>query len=339
MGDAGSQLLGFAVGVLSLRATQGGNGDIGIATPILLLALPILDTLSVMIQRISEGRSPFSADKNHIHHKLLAFGFDHHEAVMVIYTVQAGLFLLAYWLRFESDLTILGAIAVFFVGSITLLQVATRREWRFRSAHASRRESALTRLVTVLRQPHHLPRWSYLAISAGVGSYAALVVFQNLHVSGDVRWLLTGMLAIVLAWLAWLRTQPLSTVEKAVLYITATILVYLDHTRNDAGSLLNEAVWASVLLMAAGTLLRMRLASDRRFALSPLDLIVLFVALVVPSLPNSLGLPDGGALGIAKLVVLFYAIEALLNRAESHVLWVRVAASMLLTGLVARVTL
>jgi UDP-GlcNAc:undecaprenyl-phosphate GlcNAc-1-phosphate transferase len=339
MGDAGSQLLGFAVGVLSVRAIQGGNGDIGIGTPILLLALPILDTLSVMIQRISEGRSPFSADKNHIHHKLLAFGFDHHEAVMVIYTIQAGLFLLAYWLRFESDVTILGAIAIFFLGSITSLQLAARRGWRFRTAQAARRESWLTRFFTVLRQPRHLPRWSFLAVSVGVGAYAVLVAVQNLHVSGDVRLLLMGMLAIVLGWLALLRTKPLSTVEKGALYVTATVIVYLDHTRNSADPVLNKAVWASILLMAAGTLLRMRLASDRRFALSPLDLIVLFVALVVPSLPNSLGLPDGGALGIAKLVVLYYAVEALVNRPEPHVLWVRVAASVLLAGLVARVML
>ena len=127
MGDAGSQLLGFAVGVLSLRATQSGTSALSAAIPILLLALPILDTLSVMVQRVSEGRSPFSADKNHIHHKLLALGFDHHEAVMVIYAIQADLFLLAYWLRYESDLTILGAVTVFFVGSITILQTAARR--------------------------------------------------------------------------------------------------------------------------------------------------------------------------------------------------------------------
>src|SRR5882762_5808399 len=49
MGDTGSQLLGFAVGVLSLRATQTGDSAISAATPILLLALPILDTLSVMV--------------------------------------------------------------------------------------------------------------------------------------------------------------------------------------------------------------------------------------------------------------------------------------------------
>ena len=96
MGDAGSQLLAFAIGVLGIRATQSATSEISTAIPILLLALPILDTLSAMGQRIGEGRSPFSADKNHIHRKLLSVGFDHHEAVMVIYAIQPALFATAY---------------------------------------------------------------------------------------------------------------------------------------------------------------------------------------------------------------------------------------------------
>jgi hypothetical protein len=67
-----------------------------------------------------------------------------------------------------------------------------------------------------------------------------------------------------------------------------------------------------------------------------LDLIVLFVALVVPSLPGSFGLPDGGALGIAKLVILFYAIEVLVSRVEMQVVWLRIAATILLSGLIVR---
>src|ERR1700692_2043306 len=147
MGDAGSQVLGFAVGVLSLRATQSGDSAVSAATPILLLAIPILDTLSVMVQRVSEGRSPFSPDKNHIHHKLLAFGFDHHEAVMVIYAIQADLFLMAYWMRYESDLLILGVGAVFFVAAIALMQGAAQRSWRFRDTNGTRGESPLSLLV------------------------------------------------------------------------------------------------------------------------------------------------------------------------------------------------
>jgi UDP-GlcNAc:undecaprenyl-phosphate GlcNAc-1-phosphate transferase len=336
MGDAGSQLLGFAVGVLSLRATQSGTGVLSAATPILLLALPILDTLSVMVQRISEGRSPFSADKNHIHHKLLALGFDHHEAVMVIYAIQADLFLLAYWMRYESDLAILGVVTLFFIASIGLLQVATRRHWRFRAAQGARSGSPLTRIIKVLTEPRYLPRWSYLGVALALGVYAALVVAETVSLTTDVRLLLIGLLAVTVVWLTILRIRPLSLVEKAALYVTAAVLAYLDtvivHDRV-AFSILD---WGAILTIAVGTLLRLRLSEDRRFELTPLDLIVLFVALVVPSLPNSFALPHGGALGIAKLVILFYAVEVLVSRMEMRAVWLRLGVATVLAGLIVK---
>ena len=336
MGDAGSQLLGFAVGVLSLRATQSGTTAVSAATPILLLALPILDTLSVMVQRISEGRSPFSADKNHIHHKLLSFGFDHHEAVMVIYAIQADLFLLAYWMRYESDLAILGVVTLFFVTAIWVLQIAARHRWRFRAPKDARRHSPLTRFVTALLEPQYLPRWSYLAVAIALGVYAALVMVETARLSSDVRWLLIALLAVTIVWLTILRIRPLSMVEKGALYVTAAILVYLDTVILHDQPVFSIANWGAILTAAAGTMLRLRLSKDRRFELTPLDLIVLFVALVVPSLPGSMGLPHGGALGIAKLVILFYAVEVLVSRVEMQVVWLRIGVATVLAGLIAR---
>jgi UDP-GlcNAc:undecaprenyl-phosphate GlcNAc-1-phosphate transferase len=336
MGDAGSQLLGFAVGVLSLRATQSGNSAVSAATPILLLALPILDTLSVMVQRLSEGRSPFSADKNHIHHKLLSFGFDHHEAVMVIYAIQADLFLIAYWMRYESDLAILGVVTVFFFCSILLLQIATRRRWRFRTSKNSRSNSPLTRFVTALLEPQYLPRWSYLAVAIALGVYAVLVMAETARLASDVKWLLMALLAVTIIWLTILRIRPLSMVEKGALYITAAVLVYLDTVILHDQLVFSIVNWGAILTAAAGTMLRLRLSQDRRFELTPLDLIVLFVALVVPSLPGSLGLPHGGALGIAKLVILFYAVEVLVSRMEMQVVWLRIGVAAVLAGLIVR---
>lgn len=336
MGDAGSQLLGFAVGVLSLRATQSGSSAVSTATPILLLALPILDTLTVMVQRMSEKRSPFTADRNHIHHKLLSLGFDHHEAVMVIYAVQADLFLLAYWMRYESDFAILGLLSIFFVGSIILLQTAARRRWRFRAPKQARSESPLTRTIKRLRQPQCLPRWSYLAVAIALGLYATLVTAETATLTSDVKLLLMALLAVTVAWFTILRIRPLSIVEKAALYITAAVLVYLDTAivhNQPAMSIVN---WAAILTAAAATLLRLRLSKDGRFKLTPLDLIVLFVALVVPSLPGSTGLPHGGAVGIAKLVILFYAVEVLVSRTEVQVLWLRIGIASILTGLIIR---
>jgi UDP-GlcNAc:undecaprenyl-phosphate GlcNAc-1-phosphate transferase len=336
MGDAGSQLLGFAVGVLSLRATQSGTSALSAATPILLLALPILDTLSVMVQRVTEGRSPFSADKNHIHHKLLALGFDHHEAVMVIYAIQADLFLFAYWLRYESDLTILGAVSIFFVVSIAVLQTAARRGWRFRDPHAGQQDSPLARFVATMREPQFLPRWSYFAVALAVGVYALLILAETAKLSGDVQLLLLALCAVTCVLLAILRAKPLNIIEKAALYTTAAVLVYLDAVVLPEQRMFAALGWTAIGVAAAGTVVRLRLSPDRRFVLTPLDLIILFVALVVPSLPGSFALPDGGAAGIAKLVTLFYAIEVLVSRVELGVVWLRISVAAVLIGLVLR---
>jgi len=333
MGDAGSQLLGFTIGVLSIVATQSLSSQVSAALPVLLLALPILDTLSVMVQRIGEGRSPFSPDKNHIHHKLLAMGFDHHEAVMVIYTVQGLLFITAYFMRFESDLLIMGVVSAFFAISITLLQIAARTGWRLRREGQSVRTAPVPRIIDVVYRSDFLPRISYLAIAAALGTYAALIVLETAALSSDMRLLIIALLAVIVGFLLIVRVKPLSVVEKAALYVTATVLVYLDAAVLPWDRRLAALSWVAVSVAALATAIRLRLFNDRRFQLTPLDLIVLFMALVVPNLPGSLRLPHGGALAIAKLLVIFYAIEMLVTRSEGKAVWVRIATASVLGAL------
>jgi UDP-GlcNAc:undecaprenyl-phosphate/decaprenyl-phosphate GlcNAc-1-phosphate transferase len=335
MGDAGSQLLGFTIGVLSIRATQSTSSQFSAALPVLLLAIPILDTLSVMAQRLGEGRSPFSADKNHIHHKLLALGFGHHEAVMVIYVMQAALFVAAYFLRFESDLTILAFVSTFFVLSITVLQLATRAGWRLHGAGGPAAESALSRILAGLQQPKRLPWYSYVAIVAALALYAAIIVLDTGTFSSDVRFLIIALFTATLGLFGILRGGPLIVAEKAALYVTATVLVYLD-TALPAERLTSILTWIAISIAAAATAVRLRLHNDRRFQVTPLDLIVLFMALIVPSLPGTLNLPHGGVLAIAKLVILFYAIEVLVSRSEGRAVWVRIGIVSVLAGLAVR---
>jgi UDP-GlcNAc:undecaprenyl-phosphate GlcNAc-1-phosphate transferase len=336
MGDAGSQLLGFATGVLSVSVTQNAASQVSAALPVLLLAVPILDTLSVMVQRIGENRSPFSPDKNHIHHKLLAMGFDHHEAVMVIYAVQGGLFLLAYFLRFESDLVIIGVVSAFFAVSITLLQLAARTGWQLRNEEQRVREAPLPRFVDAVHRSKILPRFSYVTIAAALSAYAFLIVVETAALSKDMRVLIMALLAIIVAFWVIMRVKPLSIVEKAALYVTATVLVYLDAMVLPWDRRMSVLCWIAVALAAVATAILLRTFNDRRFQLTPLDLIVLFMALVVPSLPGTFGLPQGGALAIAKLIVIFYAIEMLVSRADGRAVWVRIASASVLAGLTLR---
>jgi UDP-GlcNAc:undecaprenyl-phosphate GlcNAc-1-phosphate transferase len=346
MGDAGSQLLGFTVGVLSVRATQSAAAEFSAALPVLLLALPIVDTLSVMVQRIAEGRSPFSADKNHIHHKLLALGFDHHEAVMVIYAVQGMLFLIAYFLRFESDLLILCVVSGFFLVSIGTLQVAQRTRWRLRDRRKSPRgppapQSATATVTTTTtasapERPARLARLAYAAIAAGVAIYALLIVVESAALSMDMRALSIALFAVIAGYLAVLRRAPLSIVEKGAIYVIATMLVYLDALVLRHSPIPFAIGWTAVSIAALATAVRLRLHNDRGFRLTPLDLIVLFMALVVPSLRDAFSLPQGGALGIAKLVILFYALEMLMSQSERRAHWFRIAAACVLAGLAIR---
>ncbi len=84
MGDGGSHLLGFLLATISI--ISGGK----IATAVLALGLPILDMLWSVIRRMKEGKSPFAADKLHLHHLLLSAGLSQRTVVIIFYAVTIG---------------------------------------------------------------------------------------------------------------------------------------------------------------------------------------------------------------------------------------------------------
>ncbi len=138
MGDTGSQYIGFMAAFLSILLTQKINPALNPALPLLLLGLPILDTLTVMARRIRAGRSPFSPDKTHIHHKLMEYGFTHAEAVGCIYLIQ-GVFLgSAFAFRYSSDLIVIGIYLLISSTLLFLFYVASKTEWSLHPAYENK---------------------------------------------------------------------------------------------------------------------------------------------------------------------------------------------------------
>ena len=88
MGDAGSQTLGFVLAVLAVYLTQQVNSLVSPVVALLLLGLPIIDSIVVFYLRARRGDSLVVAAKDHLHHRLLALGFYHYESVMIIYSIQ-----------------------------------------------------------------------------------------------------------------------------------------------------------------------------------------------------------------------------------------------------------
>jgi len=336
MGDAGSQLLGFTLAVLGVAVTQDASSVYSTALPLLLAGIPILDTLSVMTQRFAERRPLFRADRNHLHHKLLNLGFDQRESVTLIYAAQIVLFVAAYLLRFESDLLIVGVYLGFCAAAIAALHWAQRRGWQLRVPDRAATTGPLSRLVDRLEAPAALQAWSTPVLAAGLAGYALVVIVQVRALANDSLLLAGALLAVVLvAGLLW-RRSPLHMLEKAACYVAAALLVYLDATLPDGARWIPWLDWLLPLGIAAVTALRLRWARDRRFELTPLDLLIVFVALIVPSLPGLLQLPPGAPLGVAKIIVLFYAIELLAGGGMRLAPFLRLGSTLVLAGLCLR---
>ncbi|MGB3007924.1 MAG: MraY family glycosyltransferase [Chitinophagaceae bacterium] len=106
MGDTGSLVLGFVTAVLCIRLMQvNGNSVNPIIphTPVFVLGIvliPVFDTVRVFAMRIWKGKSPFVADKTHIHHLLTNQGFSHGFSAKLIYFLHAFVLIEVYWLRF-----------------------------------------------------------------------------------------------------------------------------------------------------------------------------------------------------------------------------------------------
>lgn len=96
MGDAGSLVVGFVLGALTVRTTflppgiDLGAGWYAVFAPIIVLALPLYDLIVVSIIRLRMGKSPFVGDTNHFSHRLVRRGMSRRTAVLCIYLVTAA---------------------------------------------------------------------------------------------------------------------------------------------------------------------------------------------------------------------------------------------------------
>ena len=114
MGDQGALLLGFLLGIISLMGVMKTTAAIALAVPLLIVAIPILDTLSAIVRRIRGKRSIQSADKGHVHHRLAQTGLTVRQTVLVVYLWSSLLAVGAYAVR-ATPTTMRGLTLVIFL--------------------------------------------------------------------------------------------------------------------------------------------------------------------------------------------------------------------------------
>lgn len=331
MGDGGSQLLGFMMGVLTILLTDSARGPFSSGLSLFLLGLPFLDTLGVSAQRLAEGRSPFVGDRRHIHHKLMTAGLSHYEAVTAIYAIQAGMVGLACLLRWQSDalivplyLILAGAVLALFVASAYSLVPNLPAQ----NAHARSGQWLMDALDN-----HWLRDLPIRLLAVMVPLFLIGTVFLQATVPSDVSYLSTMLFAIVLAGLSFLpRLAPYFV--RGGLYLGSTFLLYVsDEVWVKAAAPIPSVYHVLFGTMAVMVLLTMRFDSRSRFQTTPLDYLMVCLAVIVPFLPGIQA--DVSSLGpfVAKLIVLFFSFELLLHAFSDRVKQLGLVSLWVLFGL------
>lgn len=116
LGDAGSTLLGFILAWLIIAGSQGPDAFIAPVTALWILAVPLMDTVNLLIRRPLRGESPFKPGRDHLHHRLLGAGFTARQTVLIIHAaavVTGGIGLAGYFLGIPEGLMFLAFLLVF----------------------------------------------------------------------------------------------------------------------------------------------------------------------------------------------------------------------------------
>ncbi|PCJ80812.1 MAG: undecaprenyl-phosphate alpha-N-acetylglucosaminyl 1-phosphate transferase [Flavobacteriales bacterium] len=112
MGDSGSLTIGLIVSILSIKLIEFDKIEnipeelIMISKPVFVmacLAYPLIDTLRIFIYRAVTGHSPFGADRNHIHHRLIDIGLNHRQTVLILYSLSVFIIYLALTVNTEPS--------------------------------------------------------------------------------------------------------------------------------------------------------------------------------------------------------------------------------------------
>jgi UDP-GlcNAc:undecaprenyl-phosphate GlcNAc-1-phosphate transferase len=136
MGDAGSLMLGFVLVVAGIRLLQTAQGtdraSLTALGVVAVLLVPVFDALRVFRRRMKSGKSPFSADKTHLHHLILSAGLKHKAATLGVVGLVAGIIAVGF-ICFQLEgitLAIASMLVVFFV-AISALQFSNKiNNWK-----------------------------------------------------------------------------------------------------------------------------------------------------------------------------------------------------------------
>jgi UDP-GlcNAc:undecaprenyl-phosphate GlcNAc-1-phosphate transferase len=296
----------------------------------MLLGFPILDTLIVMTERLMRGASPFKADQNHLHHKLMRLGLYHSEAVFAAYVHQSILIVLALILRYQTDRELLAVFAVYSAMVIAGSTMGDRMGWQLPRYDLVDR--VIKGRLRVWRERQVLIRVTFGAVKYLT---PALLVLSCLMLKVVPLYfaLICLLLACGLAAAGFLQPTQLNSLLRLALYLSIPLIVYQGDLSSYAllPTILRRGYNALFGLLTLLVVLTLKFTRRQKgFRATPMDFLILFVAVVVPYLPDPQ--LQNLHLGImaTRIVVLIFSYEVLIGELRGKVGGQAAAVGMIL---------
>ncbi len=313
MGDAGSQMLGFLCAVFTLMLTQC-NTPYSQITPLFLIGFPILDTLTVMAERIANGGSPFKPDKNHFHHKLMKLGLYHSESVATIYLLQALFICFAFSLRFHSNGTNLIAFMLLSGVIIAAFEVTRATHFKFRKNGATAIGSKS--IFAFISGEKFSIRFFFNSLKWGL---SLLLFFQCIISKAMPLYMTLGafIFIILILFINKIKPDMKKEITRVSLYCTIPLLAYFSTVNTYSWmthkmALINNGFFVVIIFFVIATLNLTK--RQNGFKANPLDFLIFIVIIVFPNLP-SVQMQQDPLLKVvvAKILILFFSYEVLLG--------------------------
>ncbi len=317
MGDTGSLFLGFTAAFISIGLTQSPRTALARTLPLLILALPIMDTLSVMVGRRLKGESLFKPDQKHFHYQFMKIGFSHPYAVLWIYLLQAIMCFLSIKLRYFTDSLIFTIFMAIFA-SVLLFFFFARRS----NKNLSGGEKMISGVGNYINKPTiiYLKAFSfnYIKLSLSLGLIWLSATSPIDEVLGIYVVIIFGVISLIL-----LGTKNLlyKYCFRYTIYVLVAVLLLISQRASVfqlpfSLQTFHHVFWGSI----AGAVLLYHIVT--RFSTlndTPLDYIILLTVLILPFLPVEiigrwyLGTVTGG------MLVFFWSSDILIKNQEKDI--------------------
>lgn len=327
MGDTGSQFIGFISATLAISVTQHANSAASPMLPIIILGLPILDTLMVMAIRMRQGKPPFSPDKNHIHHQLMKLGFHHYEAVATIYILQILLIVAGFSFRHLPDMFLLTCYLAFASTLVYLIYLGRIKNWLLHP-------EPLNNDYTEKRNPYFRRLdWLYqhnpIIISISIVFTWVVLLLSVNNIQNNISNLALTCLIVVISICLILR--KLSHINTRIMAYSASVLVLYPYCTTT--QTISTSGFLILLLACMGIFLALaiRITRKEQFQLDNLDILILFILLATPMLPINLPEKMDFATMLVSLGLMLYAVEFLINKSKNQLLILNISAACILT--------